>query len=131
MLPIGALLLGVYLLRRSWRWYRRILPPEGRDRFVKRVLEFVESKKFEYIDLDTYGLSSTPFEGHVGLHEMAHALTYVNFTAHEGRATPMPPPIIRNFGLSVSRHFSGAARPLKASSPNSISPYAPCLIRTP
>src|SRR6202012_2815187 len=128
--------------------YYRSLPVSGRDRFLRRVLQFIESKKFEYIDIEreeimpllvssaavqlTYGLSrfqmdyfetiyivkdkyrfglyNMPFEGHVsddgiylswhhffreftdysdgqnvGLHEMAHALTYVNFTAREGR----------------------------------------------
>lgn len=174
MLTCGALVLSVILLRRAWRFFQRrkvekllesnqlvydnllarynpyykSLSAEGRDRFLKRVLQFIESKTFEYVDIEkdesmplligaaavqltygldrfqldyfktiyvikdryTYGGSNTPFEGHVsqdgiylswthfmrefadysdgqnvGLHELAHALTYVNFTAHEGR----------------------------------------------
>jgi Mlc titration factor MtfA (ptsG expression regulator) len=128
--------------------YYRSLNNAGRQRFLKRVLLFMEAKKFEYIDLEPeesmpllissaavqltfglehfrldyfrvihilkdkyrYGLYNMPFEGHVsedgiylswthfvreftdysdgqnvGLHEMAHALTYVNFTVQEGR----------------------------------------------
>jgi Mlc titration factor MtfA (ptsG expression regulator) len=128
--------------------YYRSLEAQGRDRFMRRVLAFMESKNFEYIDMEAediipllissaaiqltfglehylldyfrniyilkdnyrYGLYKTPFEGHVsedgiylswgnffrefgdysdgqnvGLHEMAHALVYVNFTAGEGR----------------------------------------------
>jgi Mlc titration factor MtfA (ptsG expression regulator) len=208
ILFIGALLLGVYLLRRGWRWYQRIkidkllrtrqgdydtllsrynpyyrsLSPEGRDRFVKRVLQFIENKKFEYVDLEkeegmpllisaaavqltfglkhfqldyfktifiikdkyTYGLSSTPFEGHVsqngiylswtnfmrefanysdgqnvGLHEMAHALTYVNFTAHEGRDDSFHDTFV---------NFSAVARPIyermRAGETTLLDPYA-------
>jgi Mlc titration factor MtfA (ptsG expression regulator) len=174
MLAVGALLLAIILIRRGWIWYQqkridqllhtrqddydrlltrynpyyKSLPSEGRGRFLKRVQQFIDSKRFEYIDLEadekipllisaaavqltygldhfqldyfktiyiikdkyTYGPSPTPFEGHVsqdgiylswtnfmrefadysdgqnvGLHEMAHALTYVNLTAHEGR----------------------------------------------
>ncbi len=174
MLAVGTLLLAIILIRRGWIWYRqrridqllhtrqydydslltsynpyyKSLSSEGRGRFLKRVLQFIDSKRFEYIDLEaderipllisasavqltygldhfqldyfktiyiikdryTYGLSPTPFEGHVsqdgiylswtnfmrefadysdgqnvGLHEMAHALTYVNFTVHDGR----------------------------------------------
>ena len=128
--------------------YYRSLTAEGRTRFLRRVLLFIEGKNFEYIDIRReesmpllvsaaavqltfgldhfqldyfktiyiikdkyrYGLYNVPFEGHVsddgiylswthfvreftdysdgqnvGLHEMAHALTYVNFTAHEGQ----------------------------------------------
>ena len=128
--------------------YYRSLNGSGRQRFMRRVLLFMEAKKFEYIDVEPeesmpllisaaavqltfglehyrldyfrtihilkdkyrYGVYSTPFEGHisvdgiylswthfvreftdysdgqnVGLHEMAHALTYVNFTVHDGR----------------------------------------------
>lgn len=128
--------------------YYQSLSPGGRDRFLTRVLRFMEVKNFEYIDLEpdesmpllisataiqltfgldhflldhfrtiyiikdryTFGLYPTPFEGHVsqdgiylswthftrefknysdgqnvGLHEMAHALTYVNFTVSDGR----------------------------------------------
>jgi Mlc titration factor MtfA (ptsG expression regulator) len=130
--------------------YYKSLDKGGRDRFLRRVLVFMEYKEFEYIDLEPeermpllisaaaiqltyglenylldyfstiyilkdnyrYGLYTMPFEGHVseegiylswsnfirefvdysdgqnvGLHEMAHALTYVNFTAQEGRDT--------------------------------------------
>ncbi len=135
------------LLSRNNPYYRS-LTAEGRDRFLHRVLLFIEGKNFEYIDIGReeamplligaaavqltfglehfqldyfktiyiikdkyrYGLYKVPFEGHVsdegiylswthfvreftdysdgenvGLHEMAHALTYVNFTAREGR----------------------------------------------
>jgi Mlc titration factor MtfA (ptsG expression regulator) len=128
--------------------YYQSLTHEGRRRFLTRVLQFMEHKKFEYIDIQAedrmpllvsaaaiqltfgldhfqldffrtiyiikdkyrYGLYNTPFEGHVsedgiylswthfireftdysdgqnvGLHEMAHALSYVNFTVREGR----------------------------------------------
>jgi Mlc titration factor MtfA (ptsG expression regulator) len=126
--------------------YYKSLDLPGRDRFLRRVSEFMESKDFQYIDviqeeimpllissaaiqltfgLDNYlldhfttiyllkdnyryGLYNTPFEGHVseegiylswsnflrefsdysdgqnvGLHEMAHALVYVNFTSED------------------------------------------------
>lgn len=128
--------------------YYRSLSDNGRDRFLHRVLLFMEAKKFEYIDIEPeesmpllvsaaavqltfglehfrldyfrtihilkdkyrYGLYNMPFEGHVsedgiylswahfireytdysdgqnvGLHEMAHALTYVNFSVQDGR----------------------------------------------
>jgi MtfA peptidase len=118
-----------------------------KDRFLKRTLVFMASKKFEYVEMEEeehmpllisaaavqltfglqhyqmdhfstiyilkndyhYGLFNVPFQGHVnddgiylswnnflrsyanytdgdnvGLHEMAHALAYVNFTAHDG-----------------------------------------------
>jgi MtfA peptidase len=126
--------------------YYKSLDRPGRDRFLRRVSEFMEDKDFQYIDvqreeimpllissaaiqltfgLDSYlldhfttiyllkdnyryGLYKTPFEGHVseegiylswsnffrefsdysdgqnvGLHEMAHALVYVNFTSED------------------------------------------------
>lgn len=128
--------------------YYKSMDSSGRERFLKRVLVFMEFKDFQYIDIEPeermpllisaaavqltfglenylldyfktifilknnyrYGLYNVPFEGHVseegiylswsnfirefsdysdgqnvGLHEMAHALTYVNFTVHEGR----------------------------------------------
>lgn len=169
-----ACLFTAWLGRRAWRWFlkdkiRRVytdkhalfdewlsrynlyynsLNKAGRDRFLQRVVVFMEYKKFEYIDLEPeermpllisaaavqltfgldnylldyfetiyilkenyrYGLYNVPFEGHVseegiylswsnfireysdysdgqnvGLHEMAHALVYVNFTVQEGR----------------------------------------------
>lgn len=118
-----------------------------KDRFLKRTLVFMASKKFEFVEMEGeehmpllisaaavqltfglqhyqmdhfgtiyilkndyhYGLFNIPFQGHVnddgiylswnnflrsyanytdgdnvGLHEMAHALAYVNFTAHNG-----------------------------------------------
>lgn len=130
--------------------YYKSLDGAGRDRFLKRVLIFMEFKDFKYIDIEAeekmpllissaaiqltfglesflldyfktiyilkdnyrYGLYNVPFEGHVGddgiylswsnfirefadysdgqnlgLHEMAHALTYVNFTVQDGRDT--------------------------------------------
>jgi Mlc titration factor MtfA (ptsG expression regulator) len=128
--------------------YYKSLDIAGRDRFLQRSLNFMEAKKFDYIDVTPqeimpllisatavqltfglehylldhfrtihilqdryrYGLYNQAFEGHVaedgiyfswnhffreyadysdgqnvGLHEMAHALTYVNFTVQEGR----------------------------------------------
>jgi Mlc titration factor MtfA (ptsG expression regulator) len=128
--------------------YFKSLSKTGRERFLRRVLLFMELKKFEYVDIDPeesmpllvsaaavqltfglenflldyfgtiyilkdkyrYGFYNMPFEGHVsqegiylswnhfirqfndysdgqnvGLHEMAHALTYVNFTVQKGR----------------------------------------------
>jgi Mlc titration factor MtfA (ptsG expression regulator) len=128
--------------------YYRSLNASARERFLRRVLLFMEVKKFEYIDIEPeesmpllisaaaiqltfglehfrldyfrtihiikdkyrFGLYNMPFEGHVsedgiylswahfireftdysdgqnvGLHEMAHALTYVNFTVQDGR----------------------------------------------
>jgi MtfA peptidase len=131
----------------QYNLYYKSLDMTGRDRFLQRVVEFMESKDFQYIDVQAeelmpllissaaiqltfgldnylldhfttiyllkdnyrYGLYNTPFEGHVseegiylswsnflrefsdysdgqnvGLHEMAHALVYVNFTAEDG-----------------------------------------------
>jgi len=128
--------------------YYKSLDDTVRDRFLRRVLNFMESKEFEYIDIEQeermpllisaaavqltfglenyqldyfktiyilrenyrFGLYNMPFEGHVsddgiylswsnfireftdytdgqnvGLHEMAHALAYVNFTVEEGK----------------------------------------------
>jgi Mlc titration factor MtfA (ptsG expression regulator) len=128
--------------------YYKSLDDTVRDRFLRRVLNFMEDKDFEYIDLEKeermpllisaaavqltfglehflldyfktiyilkenyrFGLYNMPFEGHVsedgiylswanfireftdyadgqnvGLHEMAHALTYVNFTVEDGK----------------------------------------------
>jgi Mlc titration factor MtfA (ptsG expression regulator) len=127
--------------------YYNSLPLEDKNRFLKRVFLFMESKTFNYLDMKeskempvlisgaavqltfglenyrmdyfkniyvlptkyTYGLTATPFEGHiseegiylswndfikeyknysdgenVGLHELSHALTYVNFVARDG-----------------------------------------------
>ena len=135
-------------LLRHYNPYYASLSTAGKDRFLQRVLHFIELKNFDYIDMEpddsipllvgataiqlTYGLDNylldyfgtihilkdkyrfglyeTTFEGHVsedgiylswshfmrefnnysdgqnvGLHEMAHALTYVNFTVREGR----------------------------------------------
>jgi Mlc titration factor MtfA (ptsG expression regulator) len=208
MLAVGALLLAIILIRRGWIWYQqkridqflqtreydfdslltrynpyyKSLSSEGRGRFLKRVLQFIESKRFEYIDLEaderipllisaaavqltygldhfqldyfktiyiikdkyTYGLSPTPFEGHVsqdgiylswanfmrefadysdgqnvGLHEMAHALTYVNFTVREGRDASFHDGFV---------NFSAIARPIferiKAGEITLLNPYA-------
>jgi Mlc titration factor MtfA (ptsG expression regulator) len=128
--------------------YYRSLSRAGKDRFLERVLKFMETKRFQYVDVEAednmpllisaaaiqltfgldrylldhfeniyvlkdnyrYGPYNMPFEGHVsddgiylswnnfmkegadytdgqnlGLHEMAHALTYVNFTVPDGR----------------------------------------------
>ncbi|HVU57127.1 MAG TPA: zinc-dependent peptidase [Puia sp.] len=128
--------------------YYKSLDDTVRDRFLRRVLNFMEAKDFEYIDIEQeermpllisaaavqltfglenyqldyfktiyilrenyrFGLYNMPFEGHVsedgiylswsnfireftdytdgqnvGLHEMAHALAYVNFTVEEGK----------------------------------------------
>lgn len=128
--------------------YYKSLTKAGKDRFLNRLLHFIEVKKFDYIDIEPeesmpllvgaaaiqltfglehylldyfdtirilrdkyrYGSYQMPFEGHVsedgiylswahflkefnhysdgqnvGLHEMAHALTYVNFSVQDGR----------------------------------------------
>ena len=128
--------------------YYKSLTSNARERFMDRVLAFIEAKQFNYIDIEqedimpllisaaavqlTFGLEhykmdyfeniyvvrnkyrfgfyTTPFEGHVsddgiylswdnfirengdysdgenvGLHELAHALAYVNFTVDEGK----------------------------------------------
>jgi MtfA peptidase len=169
------------LLSRNNPYYRS-LTAEGRDRFLRRVLLFIESKNFEYIDIQQddampllvsaaaiqltfgldhfqldyfktiyiikdkyrYGLYNQPFEGHVsadgiylswthfvreftdysdgqnvGLHEMAHALTYVNFTVHEGQDN--------TFHQSFAS-FSEVARPIfqrmQAGETNLLNAYA-------
>ncbi|HXB94370.1 MAG TPA: zinc-dependent peptidase [Puia sp.] len=162
--------------------YYRSLSDTGRDRFLQRVLQFMEAKEFVYIDISAeetmpllisatavqltfglehflldhfktihilkdryrYGLYNQPFEGHVsadgiyfswnhffreysdygdgqnvGLHEMAHALTYVNFTVQEGRD---------NSFHDHFREFSAVARPIfnrmQAGETNLLDPYA-------
>jgi Mlc titration factor MtfA (ptsG expression regulator) len=208
MLTVGTVIVVFFVIRRRRRWYQRnridellqtrqvdydnllsranpyynSLSSEGRDRFLKRVLLFIQSKRFEYIDMEvqesapllisaaavqltygldhflldyfstiyvvsnkyTYGLTPTPYEGHVsqdgiylswadftrefadytdgqnvGLHEMAHALTYVNFTAHEGRDATFHDAFV---------NFSAIARPIfermKAGETNILNPYA-------
>ena len=128
----------------AYNSYYKSLSPVMRQRFLERVVEFMETKKFDYVDVTTdekmpllisaasvqitfgldkylldffdtihvlqhdyrYGLYNTPFIGHVssngiylswdnflkgfedytdannvGIHEMAHALAYVNFMA--------------------------------------------------
>jgi Mlc titration factor MtfA (ptsG expression regulator) len=162
--------------------YYRSLNASARDRFLRRVLLFMEVKKFEYIDIEPeesmpllisaaavqltfgldhfrldyfrtihilkdkyrYGLYNVPFEGHisedgiylswahfvreftdysdgqnVGLHEMAHALTYVNFTVHDGRD---------NTFHDRFTEFSAVARPIfermQAGESTLLDPYA-------
>jgi Mlc titration factor MtfA (ptsG expression regulator) len=162
--------------------YYKSLHKEGRARFLRRVLTFMEFKKWEYIDLEPeermpllisaaaiqltfglenflldyfqtiyiikdnyrYGLYNVPFEGHVsedgiylswgnfirefadysdgqnvGLHEMAHALTYVNFTVHEGRDAGFH---------DKFKDFSSVARPIfermQAGETNLLDAYA-------
>jgi Mlc titration factor MtfA (ptsG expression regulator) len=162
--------------------YYKSLDKAGRERFLVRVVQFMESKQFEYIDLAPeermpllisaaavqltfgldnfllnyfktiyiikenyrYGMYSTPFEGHVsedgiylswgnfirefidysdgqnvGLHEMAHALTYVNFTVTDGRDTVFH---------HKFKDFSVIARPvferMQAGETNLLNPYA-------
>lgn len=146
--------------------YYKSLDMPGKDRFLLRVSDFMESKDFQYIDVQQeeimpllissaaiqltfgldnylmdhfstiyllrdnyrYGLYNTPFEGHVseegiylswsnflrefsdysdgqnvGLHEMAHALVYVNFTSGDS--------IDQAFHARFST-FSSVARPI-------------------
>lgn len=127
--------------------YYRSLPADQQQRFVKRTVNFMTAKQFEYVEIEPaekmpllisataiqltfgldrylmdhfekiyvlhhdyhYGMNSIPFQGHVnhegiylswnnftrgfdnyddgdnvGLHEMAHALAYVNFNVTEG-----------------------------------------------
>lgn len=154
----------------------------GRERFLKRVLAFMDSKEFRYIALEPetrmpllisavavqltfglenylldyfdiiyvlkdnyrFGLYNVPFEGHVsedgiylswsnflrelsdytdgqnlGLHEMAHALTYVNFRDGDGRDDEF---------YHKFRDFSAIARPvfegMQAGGVNLLDPYA-------
>lgn len=161
--------------------YYRSLSDAGRDHFLQRVLRFMETKRFDYIDIQPealmpllisatavqltfglenylldyfktihilrdryrYGLYNEPFEGHVsedgiyfswyhffreygnsggenvGLHEMAHALTYVNFSVSEGRD---------NTFHDHFSEFSTVARPIfermVAGETNLLDPYA-------
>ncbi|HXB09326.1 MAG TPA: zinc-dependent peptidase [Puia sp.] len=162
--------------------YYRSLSNIGRERFLHRVLLFMEAKKFEYIDIEPeesmpllvsaaavqltfglghfrmdyfrtihilkdkyrYGLYNMPFEGHVsedgiylswthfireytdysdgqnvGLHEMAHALTYVNFAVQDGRD---------NSFHDHFTEFSAVARPIfermQAGESTLLDPYA-------
>jgi len=162
--------------------YFKSLDRLGRERFLRRVLLFMELKKFEYIDLEPqecmpllvsatavqltfglehflldyfhtiyiikdkyrYGLYNMPFEGHVsedgiylswahfmrefddysdgqnvGLHEMAHALSYVNFTVQDGRD---------NSFYHHFNDFSLIARPIfermQGGEPNLLNSYA-------
>jgi Mlc titration factor MtfA (ptsG expression regulator) len=134
------------ILERFNPYYQSLSPPL-RERFLKRTLRFMTSKRFKYVQLEAeehmpllvsavavqltfglenylldhfhtiylvksdynYGLYNVPFQGHVnkdgiylswsnflrafenyhdgdnvGLHEMAHALSYVNFIANDG-----------------------------------------------
>lgn len=162
--------------------YYKSLDDEGRQRFLRRVLVFMEFKEFEYIDIQPedrmpllisaaavqltfgldnflmdyfktiyilkdnyrYGLYNVPFEGHVsedgiylswsnfirefsdysdgqnvGLHEMAHALSYVNFTVQEGRDSSF---------YDKFKDFSTVARPvferMQAGETTILDPYA-------
>jgi Mlc titration factor MtfA (ptsG expression regulator) len=162
--------------------YYKSLSDAGRDRFLQRVLHFIQAKKFEYIDIEPeetmpllisataiqltfgldnylldhfrtihilkdkyrYGIYKQPFEGHVseegiyfswnhffreytdysdgqnvGLHEMAHALTYVNFVVQDGRD---------NTFHDHFSEFSTVARPIfdrmQAGESNLLDPYA-------
>jgi len=162
--------------------YYKSLDDTVRDRFLRRVLNFMEDKEFEYIDLEKeermpllisaaavqltfglehylldyfktiyilrenyrFGLYNMPFEGHVsedgiylswanfireftdysdgqnvGLHEMAHALTYVNFTVEEGKDDTFH---------DKFTDFSEVARPIfermQAGESNLLDPYA-------
>ncbi|HWK02727.1 MAG TPA: zinc-dependent peptidase [Puia sp.] len=162
--------------------YYRSLDDKGRDRFLRRVLVFMEFKDFEYVDIEPedrmpllvssaavqltfglenflldyfktiyilrdnyrYGLYNVPFEGHVsedgiylswsnfireftdysdgqnvGLHEMAHALSYVNFTVQEGRDDSFH---------DKFKDFSAVARPvferMQAGEATILDPYA-------
>lgn len=162
--------------------YYRSLDNAGRERFLRRVMTFIEYKEFKYVDMEPeermpvlisaaavqltfglenytldyfktiyvlknnyrFGLYNVPFEGHVsedgiylswnnfirefsnysdgqnvGLHEMAHALTYVNFTVHEGRD---------NAFHNKFKDFSAIARPvferMQAGESTVLDPYA-------
>jgi Mlc titration factor MtfA (ptsG expression regulator) len=162
--------------------YYKSLTRGGKDRFLNRLLHFIEVKKFEYIDIEPeesmpllvgaaaiqltfglehylldhfrtirilrdkyrYGTYKTPFEGHVsedgiylswahfvkeftdysdgqnvGLHEMAHALTYVNFSVQDGRDKAFH---------DYFSEFSTVARPIfermQTGETNLLDPYA-------
>lgn len=139
---------GVYssILERFNPYFQN-LSPHLKEKFLKRTLNFMTSKRFKYVEMEAeehmpllvsaaavqltfgldnylldhfhtiyivksdynYGLYNVPFQGHVnkdgiylswsnflrafenynngdnvGLHEMAHALSYVNFVANDG-----------------------------------------------
>ena len=162
--------------------YYKSLDDTVRDRFLRRVLNFMEAKEFEYIDVEQeermpllisaaavqltfglenyhldhfktiyilrenyrFGLYNMPFEGHVsedgiylswsnfireftdytdgqnvGLHEMAHALAYVNFTVEEGKDDSFH---------NKFKDFSEVARPvfekMQAGETTVLDPYA-------
>jgi len=162
--------------------YYKSLDDTVKDRFLRRVLHFMEDKDFEYIDLEKeermpllisaaavqltfglehylldyfktiyilkenyrFGLYNMPFEGHVsedgiylswsnfireftdysdgqnvGLHEMAHALAYVNFTVEDGKD---------NAFHDKFKDFSEIARPvferMQAGETTIMDPYA-------
>ena len=162
--------------------YYKSMNDTGRDRFLRRVLLFMEFKDFEYIDIEEeermpllisaaavqltfglenflldyfktiyvlkenyrFGLYNVPFEGHVsedgiylswsnfirefadyndgqnvGLHEMAHALSYVNFTVDEGKDATFH---------DKFKDFSAIARPvferMQAGETTLLDPYA-------
>jgi len=162
--------------------YYKSLDDTVRDRFLRRVLNFMEDKEFEYIDIEKeermpllisaaavqltfglenylldyfktiyilrenyrFGLYNMPFEGHVsedgiylswanfireftdysdgqnvGLHEMAHALAYVNFTVDDGKDETFH---------DKFKNFSETARPvferMQAGETTALDPYA-------
>jgi Mlc titration factor MtfA (ptsG expression regulator) len=162
--------------------YYKSLSKACKDRFMDRVVRFMEHKHFQYVDLEPednmpllisaaaiqltfglehylldyfenifilkdnyrYGMYNMPFEGHVsedgiylswnnfmkesadytdgqnlGLHEMAHALTYVNFSVDDGRDWPFH---------DRFKEFSVIARPIfdqmKAGGATFLSAYA-------
>jgi MtfA peptidase len=152
----------------GYNGYYKSLSPALRQVFLERVVEFTESKNFEYLDIEReekmpllisaaavqltfgldkflldffdtiyilkhdyhYGLNATPFMGHVskngiylswdnflkgfedetdgnnvGIHEMAHALAYVNFMVEDEAAKD-------NAFQQRFREFSAIARPV-------------------
>jgi len=162
--------------------YYKSLTNEGQARFMRRTIEFMGSKNFQYIDVEQeemmpllisaaavqltfglknymldyfntiyvlrdnyrYGLYNMPFQGHVsedgiylswnnfikeyndysdgqnvGLHELAHALTYVNFNAEDG---------VDEVFHDKFKDFSKVARPLfermQAGESNLLDKYA-------
>jgi hypothetical protein len=86
MLTIATVLLVFFIIRRRRRWYQRnkierilqarqedydsllshynpyykSLSSEGRDRFLKRLLVFIQSKRYEYIDLEAQERTDIP-----------------------------------------------------------------------
>lgn len=148
--------------------YYKSLSNTLRRRFVQRVMEFMKTKKFDYIDITPdekmpllvsaaaiqltfgldqylldffdniyilqhdyqYGMYNVPFAGHVnrdgiylswdnfmrgfaddtdgdnvGIHEMAHALAYVNFTARDNDGED-------DVFQTRFKHFTETARPI-------------------